>query len=401
MTVGTTLRRGPDLPYSLVAGVTPCGWRGSWPPPSCRAPSSPLRTRNSDRALHAMWSIMRPTLSRSSPSTPPSANSTRRPPGAGRVTGRPAPCSVRAWIGRQERPCPRRPPTITSSCPDHLDAISMTLLPRYREVASEMAPFRQRTIYEVHSDVSFYQLNGESRCSCRSTPRRDSRSERDSWRHKLPGALRIIDRRGSAAATPSHLLDAAAFLWTARRIFAKAGGPHPDRSRVGRARACGWRSSANARSSTSRADRRQNEWFVNGRRSSGPAKTATAHPSGEEDAVGNPALAVHPLGRDQRDAHDGSDEVRGEEAQQDVADTQPVQVTGRVPAKGARLRNPGAEDWRGSSRRRRRTTQRHRPHRSRDRATCPSPPPPGGGVPPPRRSEGRPPASAGSAARRR
>ena len=43
--------------------------------------------------------------------------------------------------------------------PDHLDAISKTLLPRYREVAGEMAPFRQRTIYEVNAELSFYQLN--------------------------------------------------------------------------------------------------------------------------------------------------------------------------------------------------------------------------------------------------
>ena len=38
---------------------------------------------------------------------------------------------------------------------------------------------------------------------------------------KLPGALRIIDAEVPGA-TPSHLLDAAAILWTARRIFAKA-----------------------------------------------------------------------------------------------------------------------------------------------------------------------------------
>ena len=45
--------------------------------------------------------------------------------------------------------------------PDHLDAISQTLLPRYQEVAHEMAPFRQRTIYEVNADLSFYQLNDD------------------------------------------------------------------------------------------------------------------------------------------------------------------------------------------------------------------------------------------------
>ena len=37
----------------------------------------------------------------------------------------------------------------------------------------------------------------------------------------MPGVLRIIDAEVPGA-TPSHLLDAAAILWTARRIFAKA-----------------------------------------------------------------------------------------------------------------------------------------------------------------------------------
>jgi hypothetical protein len=39
---------------------------------------------------------------------------------------------------------------------------------------------------------------------------------------KVQGSLRIIDAEVPGA-TPSHLLDAAAILWTARRIFAKAG----------------------------------------------------------------------------------------------------------------------------------------------------------------------------------
>ena len=38
---------------------------------------------------------------------------------------------------------------------------------------------------------------------------------------KLPGSLRIINAEVPGATT-SHLLDAAAILWTARRIFAKA-----------------------------------------------------------------------------------------------------------------------------------------------------------------------------------
>ena len=44
VTIGTAARRGPNLPYSLVAGVTPCGPAGWSPAPSSRARSSRPRT---------------------------------------------------------------------------------------------------------------------------------------------------------------------------------------------------------------------------------------------------------------------------------------------------------------------------------------------------------------------
>jgi predicted RNase H-like nuclease len=40
--------------------------------------------------------------------------------------------------------------------------VSTALLPRYREVAAEMAPYRQRTVYEVHPELSFFQINGDT-----------------------------------------------------------------------------------------------------------------------------------------------------------------------------------------------------------------------------------------------
>ena len=83
-----------------------------------------------------------------------------------------------------------------------------------------MAPFRQRTIYEVNADLSFFQLNDD-------VPMRWSKysekggKERRSWWSRKSLACEIIDAEVPGA-TLSHLLDAAAILWTARRIFAKA-----------------------------------------------------------------------------------------------------------------------------------------------------------------------------------
>jgi predicted RNase H-like nuclease len=102
-----------------------------------------------------------------------------------------------------------------------LDAITKELLPRYREIAAEMAPYRQRTVYEVHSELSFYQLNDD-------VPLRYSKQSERGWEERrvllekrIPGVERIFSAQLTNVPY-SHLLDAAAFMWTARRVFAKA-----------------------------------------------------------------------------------------------------------------------------------------------------------------------------------
>jgi predicted RNase H-like nuclease len=142
------------------------------------------------------------------------------------IGGRTCDREARALLGRRGSAVKSAPvavdsPAGTDLLPDHLDAITRTLLPRYQEVAREMAPFRQRTIFEVNADLSFFQLNDNvsMRWSKYSEKGRDER--RSLLESKLPGAQRIIDAEVPGA-TLSHLLDAAAILWTARRIFAKS-----------------------------------------------------------------------------------------------------------------------------------------------------------------------------------
>ncbi len=113
--------------------------------------------------------------------------------------------------------------------PDHLDAISMTLLPRYREVAGEMAPFRQRSIYEVHSDMSFYELNGGEPMQW---PKHTEKGIDERWallELKFPGVSRILSAELPGASV-AHLLDVAAFVWTARRNFRPGRRPNPSGS---------------------------------------------------------------------------------------------------------------------------------------------------------------------------
>jgi predicted RNase H-like nuclease len=100
--------------------------------------------------------------------------------------------------------------------------VSKKLLPRYRELLVEMAPYRQRNVYEVHSELSFYQLNGDAPLRWSKKSVQGAEERRALLEKRIPGVARILDV--TIPRVPySHLLDVAAFVWTARRIFARAG----------------------------------------------------------------------------------------------------------------------------------------------------------------------------------
>jgi predicted RNase H-like nuclease len=213
------LRRGPNLPYSLVAGVTPC--RGGWLVAASKlqgtifAPEDPARIETFVDVVD-----MRPSYSIIALNAP--VGGLERAQAGGRTCDREA----RALLGRRAAAVKSAPVHVesregTDLLPDHIDAISRTLLPRYQEAARELAPFRQRTIYEVNAELSFYQLNGEAPMQWGKHSEKGIEERRAVLEAKIPGVLRIIDAEVPGA-TPSHLLDVAAILWTARRVFAHA-----------------------------------------------------------------------------------------------------------------------------------------------------------------------------------
>jgi predicted RNase H-like nuclease len=142
------------------------------------------------------------------------------------VGGRACDREVRALLGSRGAAVKSAPVRLDSErdidlLPDHLDAISQTLLTRYREVANEMAPFRQRAIYEVNAELSLYQLNDDTPMRWTKHSEKGIAERREIVESKVPGVLRILETEVPAT-TISHRLDAAAILWTARRIFAHA-----------------------------------------------------------------------------------------------------------------------------------------------------------------------------------
>jgi predicted RNase H-like nuclease len=213
-------RRGPDLPYSLVAGVKPCA--GGWLVAPAKlhgvtfAPEEP-------RVIDSFVDVLdqRPAFATIALNAPIGYLEKTTP--GGRNCDRQA----RRMLGHRG--------SAIASAPAHaqleedfdgseegLDAITRALLPRYREVAAEMAPYRQRNVFEVTSELSFYQLNDDVplRWPKRTAAGQDER--RSILERKIPGCERIIEAKIPRVPT-SHLLDVAAFMWTARRIFARAG----------------------------------------------------------------------------------------------------------------------------------------------------------------------------------
>ena len=81
-----------------------------------------------------------------------------------------------------------------------------------------MAPFRQRTIFEVHSDLSFYQLNEDVPMQWSKHSEKGIEERRALLEQKVPGVLRILDAEvpGATALAPArrrcHPLDGATDL---------------------------------------------------------------------------------------------------------------------------------------------------------------------------------------------
>jgi predicted RNase H-like nuclease len=213
-------RGGPNLPYSIVAGVTPCA--PGWLVASAKLHGSTFAPEAS-RVLESFVEVLdeRPTFSAIALNAPVGYVDDRH---AGVRT-----CDrlARALLGRRGSTVHNAPPRDSlledpEIHEDGLDAVTNVLLRRYREVAAEMAPYRQRTVYEVHPELSFFQLNGDEPLRWSKKTEAGIEERRVLLREKVPGSERILETDLEGVPL-SHLLDVAAILWTARRIFARAG----------------------------------------------------------------------------------------------------------------------------------------------------------------------------------
>jgi predicted RNase H-like nuclease len=214
-----TSHRGPDLPYSVVAGVTPVS--SKWLVASAKIAGSnfaPEPPKVYDSFLDVMSE--RPSFVAIVANVP--IGYCDKPEDGARVCDHEA----RALLGRRGTSVHNAPSraVLNGDVPVEdgmLDAITATLIPRYIEVAKEMSPYRQRIVYEGHPELSFYQLHKDMPLtkSKRIEAGREERREilmdriRGSAHHMDPTVLGVPEK---------HLLDVFALLWTARRVYGHA-----------------------------------------------------------------------------------------------------------------------------------------------------------------------------------
>lgn len=102
-----------------------------------------------------------------------------------------------------------------------LNPINARMMRRFAEVAEEMQPYRQRQVFEVHPELSFYQLN-DDRPMLHSKRTVEGQAERKALvEARIPGVDAVFSAQLPKISL-HHLLDATADMVTARRISARA-----------------------------------------------------------------------------------------------------------------------------------------------------------------------------------
>ena len=108
-----------------------------------------------------------------------------------------------------------------------MSSIAYNHLRQTAELAEAIEPYWQRTVFEVHPELSYYQLNGDVPMNYSKHGDRGPAERKALLEKRIPGITQITDAR-LRGVRKAHLMDAAACLWTARRIAGRAVNRVPE-----------------------------------------------------------------------------------------------------------------------------------------------------------------------------
>jgi predicted RNase H-like nuclease len=217
------LRRGAPLPYRPLAGVEPC--RGGWfvvsgklqgvslfpePPQIVETITDVLDSRPPYEiiALHAPIGL----------------------PGERTPGGRACDRQARKLLGTRRGSAISAPPTrsdVYDASGEGLSAVVRAQLARIREVQRDVASYHQRSVFEVHPELGFYQLNEDTPLRYAKRTHLGVEERLNLLQARMPGLERVVDNIPEGIRLPT-VLDACVDLWTARRIAARAVARLPE-----------------------------------------------------------------------------------------------------------------------------------------------------------------------------
>jgi predicted RNase H-like nuclease len=212
-------RRGPELPYSIVAAATPN--RRKWLVASAKVQGgtfAPEPPKLYDTFLEVLDE--RPSFSSVVVYAPVGYRDS--------ADAKPRTCDIEArqMLGNRGSLI-QNAPTLEvlrrgyAVPEDHLDAITVQRMPAYVEVFKEMSPYRQRQVYEGNPELSFFLLNDFTPLQI-SKKTGEGRIERmEILTKKVPNIATVLDAE-IPGVTLRNLTDVAAMVATARRVFTKS-----------------------------------------------------------------------------------------------------------------------------------------------------------------------------------
>lgn len=215
-------QRGPQLPYKLLAGVEPC--RGGWLVVTGRLQGTNLAP-GAPEVFPTLIEILdyKPAFSIIALHAPVGL-----PEGSG---GRGADRAARALLGTRRGPAavpaPARAALAATTFAEakaidpKLTTVMWSMSRRMAESARELAPYWQRTVFEVNPELAFYLLNGNEPLRFPKRYNVGAKERRTLLERRFPGIDATLDTRVPGI-RHDKVIDAAADLWTARRIAARA-----------------------------------------------------------------------------------------------------------------------------------------------------------------------------------
>jgi predicted RNase H-like nuclease len=223
--------RGARLPYHLIAGVVPCS--PGWLVASAKVQGATLAPE--DPQVMAVFTEVldyKPAYEVIALFSPVGLPDEVAPHGrsceeeARKLLGLPRSSTIVSTPPRAVLSQPTYEQAVASS-EDTLNPIRWRQRRRILEVDDTIAPYWQRKVFEVHPELSYFQLNEDASVKFSKRSFVGGEERRILLERRLPGVERILD--ASLRGVRWHqLLDAAACLWTARRIMARAVSRLPE-----------------------------------------------------------------------------------------------------------------------------------------------------------------------------